>query len=84
MRACVPRETYLRWQVPQTGDMRVCVCVCVEQRDGRRQRGSDGVARRADGVNVKQRDGRWQRGRSGAARKADGVAWTARWPLMWC
>ena len=48
----VPRETYLRWQVPQAGDMRVCACVCVEQRDGRRQRRSDGVARRADGVNV--------------------------------
>ena len=27
---CVePRETYLVWQVPQAGGVRVCVCVCV-------------------------------------------------------
>ena len=47
MRACCvcvePRETYHVWQVPQAGGMRVCVRACVEQRDGRWQRGSSGA-----------------------------------------
>ena len=58
VRACVPRETYLRWQVPQAGRMHVCVravvarcgpprevCVHVWWRDVARHKVRDGAMR---------------------------------------